>query len=299
MKAMILAAGFGTRLRPLSERRPKPLMPVANRPVILRNMEYLERHGVREIIVNAHYHAAQLIDFLGSRTIPGVRVEVRVEPEILGTGGGIKNTADFWSKEPFIVLNGDILTDIDITAAVEQHLKKRPLATLLLHDQPPYNKIRLDESGSVSEIPEVYGREGFAFTGIHIMEPELLPHIPGPGFSGIIDTYRELIRAGGKIGSSVCRGHYWRDIGNLADYVRANRELAPEPFTIDSGCEVHHSARWVDWAVVGENCRLENGVEISRSILWEGVSVRAGVKVADSVITSNRVLDKDCKGAVL
>jgi NDP-sugar pyrophosphorylase family protein len=297
MKAMILAAGFGTRLRPLSDRRPKPLMPVANRPVILRNMEYLRAHGVMEIVVNTHHHAAQLTDFLRLHHPPGMRVDVRVEPQILGTGGGIRNTADFWGKDPFIVINGDVLTDLDITKAYDHHLRTRPLATLILHDQPPYNKIRVDE-GRVLDIPKSYGKDGLAFTGIHIMDPEILNYIP-EGFSDIVDCYRNLIGSGKDIGCFVSRGHHWCDIGNLPDYFRANRDLAYGPFTLGPASVMHPAAKWKDWAVVGEKCRIEEGAEISRSILWEEVCVSAGVKVKDCVVTSGCIVEKDCSGAVL
>jgi mannose-1-phosphate guanylyltransferase len=216
MKAMILAAGLGTRLRPLTERMPKPLMPVANRPVLLRNMEYLQAHGVEEVVVNAHHLAAQVVAFIRSNPLPGMRAEVRVEEEILGTGGGIANTADFWSTEPFFVVNGDILSDIDLTRAMEHHRGSGYPATLILHDRPPYNKIRLDPSGCVAEIPHHYGGDGWAFTGIHILEPEILDHIPKGVFSDIVDCYRSLIRSGRGIDACLSRGHRWCDIGTLS-----------------------------------------------------------------------------------
>lgn len=299
MKAMILAAGFGTRLRPLSERRPKPLMPVANRPVILRNMEYLRRHGVKEVVVNAHHHADQVIDFVRSHPLPGVTVEVRVESEILGTGGGIANTADFWSDEPFFVLNGDVLTDIDLTEALDHHRRSGRLATLLLHDCPPYNKIQLGESGLVAEIPRDYGKDGWAFTGIHILEPEILSHIPKGTFSDIVDCYRALIVSGKPIGSFLARGHRWRDIGSIAEYRLANRELSPTPFLVDEGCRIDPSTEMKGWAVIGAGCRAGKGAEISASILWENVTVQAGVRVRDSVLTSGRVVESDVIGSVL
>jgi mannose-1-phosphate guanylyltransferase len=297
MKAMILAAGFGTRLRPLSERKPKPLMPVANRPVILRNMEFLAAHGIRDIVVNTHHHSDQLSEFLRLHRPPGMRVDVRVEPRILGTGGGIKNTADFWSKDPFVVMNGDILTDIDIRRACEAHTKTRSMATLILHDRPPFNKIRVD-GDRIVDIPKDYGKEGLAFTGIHIMEPEILAHIP-EGFSDIVDCYRHLIGSGAIIGSFVSGDHYWRDIGNLTDYVEANRELSDGPLTLGEGSEMHPSASWMDWAVIGERCLIEERAEISRSILWEDVRIRPGVKVTDCVVTSRCVVEKDSTGAIL
>lgn len=283
MKAMILAAGLGTRLRPLSDLKPKALMPVANRPVLERNIEYLVRHGVTEIVVNIHHHPEQMLSFL-RRGAVHARIETRVESEILGTGGGIRNTAGFWGREPFVVMNGDVLTDMDLTRACEQHRKTRPLATLILHDHPPFNKIRIDADGRITDIPRSYGPEGLAFTGIHILEPEMLPHIP-EGFSDIVDTYRRLMGAGKTILSHVSRGHSWHDIGSLPDYLKANRDHALTPFTVGLGCDIHPSVGLTDWVVIGANCRLEKGAEISRSVLWEGVEVREGVRVADSVVT--------------
>ena len=121
MKAMILAAGFGTRLWPLTASVPKPLVPVANVPLIDRIIAHLAICGVKAVIVNAHHRHEQLTGHFEGSTPFGLPVEVRVEREILGTGGGIKNTEDFWDDAPFVVVNGDILTDIDIAAALERH----------------------------------------------------------------------------------------------------------------------------------------------------------------------------------
>jgi len=137
MKAMILAAGEGRRLRPLTTVCPKALMPVVNRPVIDRIIQFLKSHGVGEIIVNAHHHYEKIVDHLKEGSCFDMKVEVRVEKEILGTGGGIKNTRDFWDKAPFVVINGDILTDMDLRKAYESHLKRGNLATMVLHDLPP------------------------------------------------------------------------------------------------------------------------------------------------------------------
>jgi mannose-1-phosphate guanylyltransferase len=299
MKAMILAAGLGTRLRPLTERMPKPLMPVANRPVLLRNMEYLRAHGVDDVVVNAHYHAAQVVDFLRSHPLPCMRAEVRVEEQILGTGGGIANTADFWSHEPFFVLNGDILTDIDLTKALLHHRSTGHLATLILHDRPPYNKIRLDPKGCVTEIPHHYGGNGWAFTGIHILQPEILTHLPMGVFSDIVDCYRGLIHSGRGIGAYLSKSHRWRDIGTVSEYLQANQELSPAPFLVDAGCEIDPSVRWKDWAVIGPGCRVDKDAEITRSVLWPNVSVKAGVTVRDSVLTSGLMVESDLSGAAL
>ena len=152
MKAMILAAGFGTRLRPLTEMKPKALMPVANKPILARNIEYLISHGITEIIVNAHHHHQQIVDYLREESSIGLNIEVKVEQEILGTGGGIKNAEDFWDKEPFFVINSDILTDIDLAAVYQVHQTSGALVTLVLHDCEPYNQVQVDEQWNITDI---------------------------------------------------------------------------------------------------------------------------------------------------
>lgn len=286
MKAMILAAGLGTRLRPLTDERPKALMPVANKPAILWNTEYLSGFGVTRIVVNAHHHDQQILDFLEGNPFPGVDIEVRVEPEILGTGGGIKNTENFWDDESFIVINSDVLTNIPMNLAYAHHIASEALATMVLHHRPPYNKIRVDRHDHITEIPRVYGSEGLAFTGIHIIRPELLRDLPEKGFSDIIDCYRQLIRKGKPIHAYVVEGHYWHDIGDLAHYFRANRELAEQAFTIGPETDIHPTAEIEEWAVIGKRCSIEAGALIRGSILWDNVKIGNGTRVIDRVQTT-------------
>jgi len=293
MKAMILAAGLGTRLRPLTEKRPKALMPVANKPIIARLIEYLKAHGVSEIVVNSHYHHAQLLNYLDDGNPFGLPLQVRVEEEILGTGGGIKNTEDFWNNAPFFVINGDILTDIDLTDAYENHLESGALVTLVLHDCEPFNQIQVDDSGNILHIAKQNLAGRLAFTGIHILSPDLLSHIPGGVFYDIIVCYQNLISSGDRVRAFVSRGHTWRDIGSVQSYIEANRELAGRKFMIGPGCEVASSVKFEDWAVVGEKCVLEEGVEIRASILWEGVEVRKDVRIVNSVVTAAREVTGD------
>ena len=291
MKAMILAAGLGTRLRPLTSRRAKALIPVANRPLIDTTVEYLKKHGVTEIVINAYHHHQQIVEHLDGGRPFNIPIEVRVEPEILGTGGGIRNTADFWGADPFIVINGDILTDINLVKAYEGHKKNRGLATLILHDYARFNKIRINSSSLITAIPHKSptDRTGtLAFTGIHIIEPELLDSIPEGVFSDIIDCYRKLIGMGLEIKAQVAKNHYWRDVGTIKSYMLANKEGLPGDFKlIGPGGHIHGSARLTDWAVVGEDVYLEERVEITRSVLWDGVRVKKGIRVIDSIVTSS------------
>ncbi|MFH1349375.1 MAG: NDP-sugar synthase [Pseudomonadota bacterium] len=299
MKAMILAAGLGTRLRPLTEGRPKALIPVVNRPIISIIIEYLKKHGINQMVVNTHHHQQQIVDYLDCGTPFGIEIDVRVEPEILGTGGGIKNTLDFWDTEPFIVVNSDILTNIDIGPACEQHRNSGALATLILHDYGPFNQIQIDHRQNLIDIASKSEPGRLAFTGIHIIDPELLSHIPEKRFSDIIDCYRKLIQSRGVIRAYLSKGHYWRDIGTVSDYVEANRDLLEkEPYAIGTDCHIDPSVNLDEWAVVGERCHLEKDAEIKRSILWEGVRIKKGIRVIDGIVTSFAEVNRDVTGEI-
>jgi len=298
MKAMILAAGFGTRLRPLTETKPKALIPVANKPILARNIEYLISHGITEIIVNAHHHYQQIVNYLGAQSSFGLNIEVKVEPEILGTGGGIKNTEYFWDKEPFFVINSDILTDINLVAVYPVHQTSGALVTLVLHDCAPFNQIQIDDQWNIMDIAKDNRPGRLAFTGIHVINPEVLSHIPTGAFSDIIECYRELIRLGKPVRACLVKGHYWRDIGSIQSYLEANRELAGNSFVIGPGCSVDSSVKLTDWGVIGENSHLGKNVEVQRSVLWEGVTIKEGIKLMDSVVTSGREVDRDLHGEI-
>jgi NDP-sugar pyrophosphorylase family protein len=297
MKAMILAAGLGTRLQPLTDKKPKALVPVVNQPSITRVIDYLKSYGVTQIVVNAHHHYQQLLDYLEGGSF-GVDLDVRVESEILGTGGGIKNTSDFWDDDPFIVINSDILTDIDLSRAYEHHLKKGGLATLILHDYEPFNQVQADNNHLITEFFQEKAPGRLAFTGIHILDPAIFSQFPDEAFFSIIASYRQLIQSGQKIGAFISEDHYWHDVGSIEGYFEANKALMDYTFSIGTGCRIDHSAKMEEWVVVGNESRIEHGAEIMRSILWEAVTIRAGVKVIDSIVTSSQDVKRDIIGQI-
>lgn len=299
MKSMILAAGFGTRLRPLTDKRPKALMPVANKPMIAWSIDYLRNYGCADIIINAHHHHEQVVDYVRQHPAHGLRIETRVEPEILGTGGGIKNVEYFWDREPFVVMNVDILTDIDLQAALRDHRSAGALVTLVLHDCEPYNQIEVNKNLNITHIGKTASAGRLAFTGIHIIDPEVLSFIPAGAFSDIIDCYRNLIRDGKPVNAYVSRNHYWRDIGSVTSYMEANRDFAAKPFLIGSACRIHPSVRLEDWAVIGDGCRIDEGAIVRRSVLWEQVDIKHGIGVTDSIISSGTVVRRDLAGEIL
>jgi len=300
MKAMILAAGMGERLRPLTSICPKVLVPVINKPVIDRIIQFLTAHKVEKIIINAHHHYQMILDYLKGGNPFGVKVEIRIEKEILGTASGIKNTRDFWGKDPFIVINGDILTDIDLGDVYEFHLRKNNLVTMVLHDFPKYNKVRVDKEMNILSIGPGTDLKGtLAFTGIHVINPEVLSFIPDKKKYKIIDVYKRLINLKKPIRGYIATGHRWIDIGTIADYLRANFYHLPSGNSaVAEQCRIDSSATLKDWAVIGKGASIEQNVLVQRSVLWNDVIIREGTRIIDSVVTSGVIVEKDLVGGV-
>src|SRR5437870_5981980 len=155
MKAMVLAAGLGTRLRPLTATLPKPLLPVAGRPILEWNLLLLKRHGITEVIINLHHLGEQIVRALGDGARLGLRLAYSHEPTLQGTGGGIKQAAPFLKGGPFLVLNGDTLSDCDLTALIAAHRASRALATLAVRDDPnasSWGPVTLDAHARILQI---------------------------------------------------------------------------------------------------------------------------------------------------
>jgi len=295
MKAMILAAGMGERLRPLTNIYPKVLVPVINKPVIDRIIQFLTTHGVEKTIINAHHHYQMILDYLKGGDPFGVKVEIRIEKEILGTGGGIKNTHDFWGNDPFIVINGDILTDIDLGDVYAFHLRRNNLVTMVLHDFPKYNKIRINKEMNILSIgPGTNVKGTLAFTGIQVINPEVLSFIPDKKRYNIIDLYKRLIDLKKPIRGYIATGHRWIDIGTIADYLKANfYHLPPDNIAIAQKCRIDSSATLKDWAVIGKGTSIERNALVQRSVLWNDVIIKEGTKIIDSVVASGVIVEKD------
>ena len=244
---MILAAGLGTRLLPLTEKRPKPLFPILDRPLIDILIRKLHAVGCEAIIINTHHFADMIDQFVKAQSY-AIPVVTRYEPTILGTGGAIKNVEDFWNDEPFLVINGDICTSINLEKVYRFHLSHQHAVTLVLHDYTEFNHVWVDQGDHVKgfghtgpcppsdaehlQIP-VQGADyrKLAFTGIQVLDPQALRFIPKGTFYSIIDAYCEIIQEGLTIKGFIARNHYWHDIGTMAGYQGATREaLARKAF---------------------------------------------------------------------
>jgi NDP-sugar pyrophosphorylase family protein len=227
MKAMILAAGLGTRLLPMTKKQPKPLFPILGRPLIDILICRLRDAGFDSVIINTH-HLAEMIDQFVNRQDYSIPVQTRFEPTILGTGGGIKNVEDFWDEQPFMVINGDIFTNIDLAQVYGFHLSHQYPVTMVLHDCEQFNNVSVDSNDHVTGFSHTEplrprGRQ-LAFTGIQVLDPHVLSFIPERTSYSIIDAYCEMIKAGITVRALVTRNHYWHDIGTMTGYRGATRE---------------------------------------------------------------------------
>ena len=233
---MILAAGFGTRLHPYTHHTPKPLFTIAGRPILDITIRHLAASDCSAIIVNTHHLHDQISDFLTSQHYP-IPVSTSFEPSILGTGGAIKKVAHFWGEEPFVVINSDIVTDIDVKTVYRFHQTHTSPVTLVLHDEPEYNTVRVTSQGVVKGFDEsdvdnqIDSDRVLAFTGIQVIDPEILDVIPENTFHSSIDAYRKTINEGDGVKAFIVAGHHWTDIGTPDSYRQAVRDsMAPMAF---------------------------------------------------------------------
>ncbi len=244
MKALILAAGFGTRLLPHTRVLPKPLFPIGGRPAIDILIRQLAVQGYNDIIINTHHLHGHIENFIRRQHYP-VAVTTRFEPEILGTGGAIRNVADFMGNHSFLVINSDIFTDIDVGAVIRFHRAHPHPVTMVMHDHPEFNTVRVDDQDHVTGLDpavapaaDATGCRLLAFTGIQVLDTEVFDFIPAQGFVSSIDVYREMITRGRILQACIVNNHRWHDIGSPAGYADAVMDAAaPAAFSKAFGRE--------------------------------------------------------------
>ncbi|MFH1217394.1 MAG: sugar phosphate nucleotidyltransferase [Pseudomonadota bacterium] len=287
MKAMVLAAGFGTRLRPYTLLRPKPLFPVLDRPLILRLIDQLRENGFHSILVNCHHLKEQIVDALGACE----NIHLQEEPIELGTGGGMRMAMDFFGSGPVLVTNGDIFHTIDLAAVYQGHYNSGADATLVLHDYPRFNKVALGPDGNITDFDGGDGQR-WAFTGIQVLDPALLAIIPPGVFYNIIDCYRYWIEHGKKIRGSIVRNQYWTDMGTPQDYLDLHRTLLTRepfkgktPFYRGEGVSVPDDFEQADWLCLGSNVRVGRQSRLERTVVWDGAVVPDGTRLSDTIIS--------------
>jgi NDP-sugar pyrophosphorylase family protein len=294
MKAMILAAGFGTRLWPLTVGRTKPAIPFLNRPLIASTIEYLRRFGVTELIVNLHHEPESVREQIGDGSQYGVRIGYSMEePEILGTSGALDRVRDQLEHETFLVVNGKIITDLDLGAALETHRRRQALATLVLRPNPKrerFSEILIGENGRVARFggfPEAGGAgTPLMFTGIHILAPAIFDYIPRGVFSDSVrDVYPKAMAEGRMIAAHIGEGA-WYELSTLERYLAISLEfLAREgrDVVMDEGCAVAADAR-IERSILWKRVTVENGAVLTDCIVGDDVTIPAQARFSRAVI---------------
>jgi mannose-1-phosphate guanylyltransferase len=241
MKAMILAAGLGTRLRPLTDDRPKALVEITGRTLLEITLARLRTFGIREVIVNVHHFAGLVVDYLRAHDNFGMRIEVSREDVLLDTGGGLKKAGWFFLEdsdragEPFLLHNVDVISNIDLAQMVQTHKDNRALATLAVQKRDSSRQLLFDDhlqlcgrAGRDRE-PEIVRAslrlKPLAFSGIHIISPRLLPMLTEDGIFSIITSYLRLAGRSEKIQAFRTDDYYWRDLGRVEDLSQAAQDL--------------------------------------------------------------------------
>lgn len=322
---MILAAGVGSRLDPLTRTVPKPMVPIVNRPVIEHIVEKLKKHGVTEIMVNLHYLGDVIKAHLGSGSKFGVKISYAQEDRLWGDAGSVKRAEEFFRDGTFLVVGGDDISDIDLTRLLKFHRDKKALSTIalsLVDDPSEYGIVLMNDRSRITRFLEKPKGEvifsNTANTGIYVFEPEVFDSIPrgvsyGFGnnvFPNLLEQKKPLF---GYLTSS-----YWRDVGNLQVYRRThsdalegrvllsmpfkqdkryvwigdNVEIDPSaeigyPVAIGNNVKIEADAHVLENTVIGDNCVVENGATVKETILWSGAVVMRNTHLERCVVGTN------------
>jgi NDP-sugar pyrophosphorylase family protein len=279
MRAIVLSAGYGTRLWPLTEDRTKPAIPILGKPLVGYVAEYLAGYGIDEIVVNLHHRPDSVRRALGDGSRFGVKLHYVEEPVILGTSGALDNTRAFFEHETFVVVNGKIITDIDLRSALETHRSANAIATLVLLPNTRRERFSIvqTEAGRITGFAGMPVADGgdeapLMFTGIHILEPRIFEYVPRGVFSdSVIDVYPKAMANGEILAAHVASGK-WRELSTLKRYLDITVELLEE-----EGKRL----------VAGANSIIAPSATVSESILWDNVEVSAGARVHHAVLADN------------
>ncbi len=281
MRAMILAAGLGTRLWPLTADRAKAAVPFLNKPIIVHIIEYLKRYGFTDVIINLHHQGESIRRVVGDGSAWGMHVFYSEEPEILGTGGALDKVRHLLQEGTFLVINGKIITDIDLHAVCDAHRRHAALATLVLMKnvrRERFSTVEVDGDGSIvrfggmpSPVPDETPSDHapLFFTGIQVVEPEIFDFIPRGVFSHTtVDVYPRAIACGRRIAAYIAEGQ-WYELSTPARYLNASLAF------------LRREGRSF---LAGEGTLIEDDAEVRESILWERVRIGKGARLQHCII---------------
>ena len=330
MKAIILAGGLGTRLRPLTWNTPKSLVPVLNRPFLEYVLRHLKQHGINEVVLALSNLSSPILECFGDGHNLGIRIEYLIEESARGTAGAIKNAASRLVSDTFFVLNGDIFSDLDYTAMLKFHYKCHSSATIALTavDNPQaYGLVKTADTLQVTSFIEKPGPEEITTdlinAGTYILEPNVLDLIPpGTAYSTERQLFPSMLANGSSVYAFPSDG-YWIDIGTPEKYRRLNSDLLlgtggqygfqnggiiighnsqihpttkfKSPVLIGDNCVIGSNVVITGPTVIGENCRIDEAAKISGSVIWHGVTINSGGCISSSIAAEACVFHANCE----
>ena len=301
MKAMILAAGFGERLWPLTADRTKPALPVLGKPLVGYVAEYLASQGINEAVVNLHHEPESVRASLGDGSRFGLRLSYIHEPVILGTSGALDNARQFFEDETFVVVNGKLITDIDLQAALQTHQSTGAIATLVLKENSSRERFSTVEArdGLVTRfagMPDAKSQSAkvpLMFTGIQILEPRIFEFIPRGVFShSTVDVYPQAIARGERVAAQLAEG-MWYELSTLKRYLDISLALLArrgESVYVGERSEVEESADVRD-SILWNDVAISSGASVNRSVLGDGVRVHGNERFENSIVVRREVVE--------
>jgi NDP-sugar pyrophosphorylase family protein len=300
-KAFVLGAGLGTRLRPLTDELPKPLLPVFQKPLITFGLDHLIAAGIRSFVINTHHLSEHFRPLFKGGAYRGLPVELIHEPVLLETGGGIKNAQPLLGSEPFIVYSGDILTDVDLRRLIDEHVRAGNDVTLALRKTGLASGVNLKNGRVVSisrETSDAAGR--FDYANISIWTPKIFERVPKPMKISFIPVLIEWIKSGGRIGGVVLDQGRWFNIGNRAEYLAVHRTIAEEawrpnylaetewPRAIAESAFVDPAARVDAASAVGDACHVGAGAILRNTVVWTGAQIASRSDLQGCIVRSRK-----------
>jgi mannose-1-phosphate guanylyltransferase/mannose-1-phosphate guanylyltransferase/phosphomannomutase len=288
-KAFVLGAGLGTRLRPLTDQLPKPLIPFFNRPLITRAFDHLLGAGVREFIVNTHHLPECYAAAFPRNAYRGARITFRHEPVLLETAGGIANIADLVKDASFIVYNGDVLTDLPLVSLLRTHAETGNLVTLVLRSVGPAKHVAFDAGrGLVTDIRGKIGTGNMGthqFTGIYAVSPAFLKRLTPGKIESVVSPWLEAIEQRERIGAVVVNEGQWWDLGDRESYLDAHRALlSPDERPVSPEASVDPTAVLKGLNVISATASVGPKAVLEDCILWEGAKVAKGARLKRCIV---------------
>jgi len=318
MKAIILLGGKGTRLLPLTARKPKPLISFFNRPLLTYQIELMKQYGVSEIIFSLGHLSERIEGFLKSEKNRGISIKWIVEEESLGTAGAVKNAQSMLGKETFLILNGDILTGINLAKLIHFHRLNKSRATIALtsvDDPTAYGLIRVDKIDAIQQFLEKpsWIEAGTCRTvnaGLYVFEPEVLSYIPPKrNFSLERELFPILLQRKEKFFGWETKD-YWLDVGTLERYRQGHRDILEKkiifPFLyfrkieggvwLEGSSRISPKANFIGPVLIGDNCKISDGVDVSPfTVIGENCIIENGANIANSIILRGTHIGKNVK----